>query len=105
MRLGYGLLMFECAFGMYLFVVSDGRSVFFNTVHSIDLDLLDFLALGTLVPWALAWAKDTFRYVGHCGLVFEEFRLFWTVEFYLSIFWTVGLGLWNCASWVFEVFV
>ena len=43
---------------------------------SIDLDLLDFLALGILVPWALAWAKDTFRYVGHCGLVFEEFRFF-----------------------------
>ena len=43
---------------------------------SIDLDLLDFLALGILVPWALACAKDTFRYVGHCGLVFEEFRFF-----------------------------
>ena len=43
---------------------------------SIDLDLLDFLALGILVPWALACAKDTFRYVGHCGLVFEEFRIF-----------------------------
>ena len=28
MRLGYGLLMFACALGMYIFVVSDGRSVF-----------------------------------------------------------------------------
>ena len=25
--------------------------------------------------------------------------------FYLSTFWTVGLGCWNFASWVFEVFV
>ena len=77
MRLGYGLLMlyfkgirspfvlprlmFECAFGMYLFVVSDGRSVFFNTGHWIHLELLDFLALGILVPWVLDRAKDTFR--------------------------------------------
>ena len=70
------------------------------TGHSIHLDLLDFWALGILVPWALAWAKDTFRYVGHCGLVFEEFRFsdrgvlasdildrgVWTLEFcYLDL--------------------
>ena len=66
------------------------------TGHSIHLDLLDFLALGILVPCALACAKDTFRYVGHCGLVFEEFRFFgpWDLGIREVDIWTVGFGLW-----------
>ena len=73
------------------------------------------------MPWALAWAKDTFRYVGHCGLVFdnfdfldrgilafdlldrgvfEVFGIFGILEIVILIlmFWTVGfweLGFWN----------
>ena len=61
------------------------RPLVVATGHSIHLDLLDFLALGILVPWALAWAKDTFRYVGHCGLVFEEFCFF---------------GPWGFGNWI-----
>ena len=62
---------------------------------SIDLDLLDFLALGILVPWALACAKDTFRYVGHCGLVFEEFRFFGPWDFTFRLFgpWGLDVGI------------
>ena len=64
------------------------------TGHSIHLDLLDFLALGILVPWALAWAKDTFRYVGHWGLVFDEFRFFG-----LCMIWKFGFEVFG--NWVF----
>ena len=70
------------------------------TGHSIHLDLLDFLALGILVPWALAWAKDTFRYVGHCGLVFEEIRLFGPWDFTFRFFgpWGLDFGIWLVGS-------
>ena len=74
--------------------------------RSIDLDLFDFLALGILVPLVLACAKDTFRYVGHCGLVFEEFR-FDFLDRRISPFDFLDRGAWTLefASWVFEVFV
>ena len=65
--------------------------------HSIHLDLLDFLALGILVPWALAWAKETFRYVGHCGLVFDNF-----VFLDRGI---LGTGIWYLINGSFEVLV
>ena len=43
------------------------------------------------MPWALAWAKDTFRYVGHWGLVFEEFRFFGPWDFTFRFFGPWGL--------------
>ena len=57
--------------------------------------MLEFLALGILVPWALACAKDTFRYVGHCGLVFEEFRFFGPWDFTFRLFgpWGLDVGI------------
>ena len=47
------------------------------------------------MPWALAWAKDTFRYVGHCGLVFEEFRFFGPWDFTFRLFgpWGLDVGI------------
>ena len=67
------------------------RPLVVATGHSIHLDLLDFLALGILVPWALAWAKDTFRYVGHCGLVFDDFCFFGAWAFSIRFFGPWGL--------------